>query len=225
MMAGGQWLTGRPGLNPAETIKYLKDISFDGKTPADSAFTGSYPCAVCTGDTATLTVIPEKQSQHINWDEAFRNDDNEGAIVAKVLNENSFAYKATNAQGTLEIPAHDSVYLWVGPVNDDGSDRAIAYYKIDEATGAASAPMSAYRTVTYCDMPKWKNRTHAAAKGKHPMASRCYQMTYTAVPSAAAVSVKPLPLFTNVSFTSAMFMSNGTWISCVYGCCEVGLPD
>ena len=221
--SNGQWLVGPPGKYPDKTIDYLKNkISFDGKTADDSAFTGPYPCSGCPEDPVTLTVVPEKHSLHINWDEAFRNDDTLGVIVAKVVNDNAFPYTP------LQLNAHDSAYMWVGPINNSGNDRAVAYYKINAQTGAATGPINPDRTVTYCDMPKWKGRTHAAAKGQHPMASRCYKVTYEPVSKNAApatASTTPLPLFTNVSFTSAMFRTSGTWISCVYGCCEVGFAE
>jgi hypothetical protein len=221
MASTGQWLKGPPGTDTAATIDYMKNkVKFDGKSAADSAFTGPYPCEGCPQNPAMLTVVPEKQALHINWDEAFRNDDNEGAIVAKVVNENDFPYPP------LQLNAHDSAYMWVGPITASGNDRAVAYYKIDAVTGHASAAINPDRSVTYCDMPKWKGRTHSAAKGEHPMASRCYKVTYEPVPSpVSSASAKPLPLFTNVSFTSAMFRSSGTWISCVYGCCEVGFAN
>lgn len=216
--AAGQWLVGPPGMDTARTIDYMKNkVSFGKKDADDSAYTGPYPCAGCPNDPVTLTVVPEKQAQHINWDEAFRNDENRGAIVAKVVNDNDYPYTP------LQLNGHDSVYMWVGPVTNDGVDRAVAYYKIDAATGKASSAINPNRTVTYCDMADWRGRTHSAAKGQHPMANRCYRVTYEPVPpGTTTASSKPMPLFTNVSFTSAMFLSSGTWISCVYGCCEVG---
>ena len=225
--ANGQWLVGPPGKDTAATIDYLKNkVQFGRKALDDSAYAGAYPCATCTGDTATLWVVPEKQSLHVNWDEAFRNDDTLGVIVAVVINDNSFAYPE------LDLGPGDSAYLWVGPISNDGNDRAVAYYKINPTTGKASAAMKADRSVTYCDMPKWKGRRHAAAKGEHPMASRCYVVTYTPAPprppsatAPANASNNTMPLFTNVSYTSAMFRSSGTWISCVYGCCEVGFAQ
>jgi hypothetical protein len=224
VMANGQWLVGPPGKDPAKTADYLKNkISFGKKEAADSAFSGPYPCATCPGGTANLWVVPEKQSLHVNWDDAFRNDDTLGVIVAKVVNDNPFPYPE------LQLGAKDSAYLWVGPISNDGIDRAIAYYKINAETGEASAPINPDRSVVYCDMPKWKGRTHAAAKGEHPMATRCYEVTYNPSPPRPAptstASARAMPLFTNVSYTSAMFRSSGTWISCVYGCCEVGYAE
>lgn len=224
--SNGQWLVGPPGMDPAATIDYMKNkISFGNKTIADSAFIGPYPCQGCPNDPVMLTVVPEKQAEHINWDEAFRNDENQGAIVAKVVNDNNYPYPP------LTLNAHDSVYMWVGPITNDGVDRAVAYYKIDAQTGTASAAIKPDRSVTYCDMPKWKGRSHSAAKGEHPMASRCYRVTYEPLPPRAApvnvsnASNTSMPLFANVSYTSAMFRTSGTWISCVYGCCEVGFTD
>lgn len=219
--SNGQWLVGPPGMDTAATIAYMKTkVSFGKKDAEDSAFTGPYPCTGCPNDPVTLTIVPEKQAQHINWDEAFRNDENKGAIVAKVVNDNDYPYPP------LQLNAHDSAYMWVGPITNDGVDRAVAYYKIDADRGTASAAISPDRTVTYCDMADWRGRTHSAAKGQHPMANRCYRVTYEPVPPAVSkASNKPMPLFTNVSFTSAMFRSNGTWISCVYGCCEVGFAE
>lgn len=225
--SNGQWLLGPPGRYPDKTIDYLKNkIQFGKKEVADSAYFGSYPCATCPGGAANLWVVPEKQSLNVNWDEAFRNDDTLGVIVAVVINDNAFPYPE------LDLAPNDSAYLWVGPISDDGNSRAVAYYKINPTTGKASAPMQADSSVTYCDVPKWKGRSHAAAKGEHPMASRCYVVTYSPAPprpapaaSGATASIKPMPLFTNVSYTSAMFRSDGTWISCVYGCCEVGFAQ
>jgi hypothetical protein len=219
--AGGQWLVGPPGMTPATTIDYMKNkVSFGRKAADDSAFIGPYPCPGCPNNPVTLTVVPEKQAQHISWDEAFRNDKNKGAIVAKVVNDNDYPYPP------LQLNAHDSAYLWVGPITNDGTDRAVAYYKIDATAGTAVGPINPDRSVVYCDMPNWNNRTHSAAKGQHPMANRCYRVTYEPVPPYAASATKaPMSLFTNVSYTSAMFRSSGTWISCVYGCCEVGYAN
>lgn len=221
--AAGRWLVGFPGKNTAETVNYMTRVKFPGTSNRDTVFTGPYPCteAGCTNPTVDLTVIPEEKAFQIDWDRAFRNEDNEGAIVAMVKNDTDYPYPAYG------LAAHDSTYMWVGPVNADGSQRAVGFYKIDASNGTATAAPATYTSISYCDMPKAKNRSKSAAHGQHPPSNRCFSVNYagSAAASTTNTTAQKLPLFTNVSYTSAMFRSNGTWISCVYGCCEVGYAE
>ncbi len=219
MSAAGRWLVGYPGQNTAETVNYITNrVKFPGTSNRDTVFTGPYPCteAGCTSPTVELTVTPEEKAFQIDWDRAFRNEDNEGAIVAKIKNDTDSPYPA---YGLL---AHDSTYMWVGPVNADGTQRAVGFYKIDASNGTATAAPTTYTAISYCDMKGAKGRSRSAAHGEHPAGGRCFSVNYSASPPATTTTAQKLPLFTNVSYTSAMFRSNGTWISCVYGCCEVG---
>jgi hypothetical protein len=220
MSAAGRWLVGYPGQDTAKTIDYMKDVDFPGTSNKDTVFTGPYPCndAGSTSTTVELTVTPEEKAFQIDWDRAFRNEDGEGALVAMIENKTASPYPAFGSTG------NDTVYAWVGPINADGSDRAVTYYKIDKASGKATAAPTAYRKVTYCDIKGAKKRSKSAAHGEDPDKKHCFTVDYTpaAAAPAANTTAEKLPLFTNVSFTSAMFRSNGTWISCVYGCCEVG---
>ena len=104
----------------------------------------------------------------------------------------------------------------------DGSQRAVGFYKIDASNGTATAAPTTYTAVSYCDMKGAKGRSKSAAHGEHPSGGRCFSVNYSASQPATTTTAQKLPLFTNVSYTSAMFRSSGTWISCVYGCCEVG---
>ena len=217
--AAGRWLVGYPGQNTAETVNYMTRVKFPGASNRDTVFTGPYPCPEpeCTMPNVDLTVTPEEKAFQIDWDRAFRNQDNEGAIVAKIKNDTDSPYPAYG------LAAHDSTYMWVGPINADGSQRAVGFYKIDASNGTATAAPTTYTSISYCNMPR--GRSKSAAHGEHPPSSRCFNVNYS--PSAADTTKKAerLPLFTNVSYTSAMFRSSGTWISCVYGCCEVGYAD
>jgi len=223
MSAAGRWLVGYPGQNTANTVYYMTRVNFPGTSNKDTVFTGPYPCndVGCTSQIVQLTVTPEEKAFQIDWDRAFRNEDNEGAIVARIENTTGSPYPAFGSNG------HDSVYVWVGPINADGSDRAVGFYKINASNGTATAAQTAYRKVTYCDIKNSKHRSKSAAHGEDPDKKHCFSVDYTpaAAAPAANTTAEKLPLFTNVSFTSAMFRSNGTWISCVYGCCEVGYAN
>jgi hypothetical protein len=220
MSAAGRWLVGYPGLNTANTVEYMTNrVKFPGTSNRDTVFTGNYPCneTGCTSTTVELTVTPEEKAFQIDWDRAFRNEDNEGAIVAMIENKSGSPYPAFGSNG------HDTVYVWVGPINNDGSDRAVGFYKINASNGTSTAAPTAYRKVTYCDIKNAKHRSKSAAHGEDPDKKHCFSVDYTpAAKPPENTTAQKLPLFTNVSYTSAMFRSNGTWISCVYGCCEVG---
>lgn len=215
--AAGKWLVGFPGMNTADTKTYMTKVKFGGAGNQDTVYTGPYPCtdAGCTQPTVELTVTPEEKAFQIDWDRAFRNQDNEGAIVAKINNNTDFPYPAYG------LAAHDSTYMWVGPINNDGSSRAVGFYKINAGDGTATAAPKTYTEISYCDMPK--GRTKSAAHGQHPASSRCFKVKYEPEPAPATnTTAQTLPLFTNVSLKSTMFLASGTWISCMYGCCEVG---
>ena len=221
--AAGRWLVGFPGKNKSETVYYMTRVKFPGVSNKDTVFTAPYPCKVtgCTTATVDLTVTPEEKAFQIDWDRAFRNEDNEGAIVAKINNNTDYPYPP------FGLYKKDSVYMWVGPVNDDGSERAVGFYKINASNGDATAAATRYTSVSYCDMPGAKHRSKSSAHDQHPPSSHCFTVNYspTAPSTTTNTTAQKLPLFTNVSYTSAMFRSDGTWISCVYGCCEVGYAE
>lgn len=222
MGQAGRWIAGFPGQNQSLTLYYIKErVSFPGASNQDTVFTGDYPCKKCPGKIASLTVTPEEKAFQIDWNYAFSNDKDEGAIVAKLKNDNGFAVDEYG------LKAHDSVYMYVGPISTDGSERAVAFYNINMGDGSATRAPTIYTTVTYCDMKGSNGRTRSAAHGQHPPSSRCHTTQYPA-PSgaAAATTTAELPsLFRNASFSATMFRSDGTWISCMYGCCEVGFAN
>ena len=223
LSAAGRWLRGYPGQYTAETVNYMERVKFPGTSNRDTVFTGSYTCTApgCTAAMVDLTVIPEEKAFQIDWDRAFRNEDDEGAIVAMVKNDTEYPYPA------FGLAKHDSVYMWVGPINADGSQRAVGFYKINASNGTATAAPATSMSISYCNLPHSQGRSRSAAHGDHPPSNRCFSVNYTPTSSAATTNTtaQKLPLFTNVSFTSAMFRTNGTWISCVYGCCEVGFAN
>jgi hypothetical protein len=219
--AAGRWLVGYPGKNTAETVNYMTRVKFPGTSNRDTVFTGPYPCTVtgCTSATVNLTVTPEEKAFQIDWDRAIRNEDNEGAIVAMITSPTGSAYPPYGLTG------NDTAYMWVGPVNADGSQHAVGFYKINASNGTATAATTTYTTISYCNVPNSKHRSKSSAKGEHPHKDRCFKVDYSGSAQAGPMTAAKLPLFTNVSYTSAMFRSSGTWISCVYGCCEVGYAE
>ena len=209
-------------MNPTDTKDYMDKLKFPGAADGDTVFTGPFVCtgAGCTKDSVNLTVTPEKGSFHINWDEAFRNDENKGAIVAKFTNDTDFDYPP------LQLGKHESAYMWVGPITNDGNDRAVAFYKIN-ADGTAVGPITQDRKIVYCDLKNYKARRKASAKPHHPHASRCYEVTYNPMPPATKMTMSNESLIKKeslIKMVSYQFdaISGGTWISCMYGCCEVG---
>lgn len=211
-LAAPPFLVGPPGANPANTKYYVENtIKFGGKGHADSAYTGPFPCPGCAKAEVNLTVVPEARNYTVDWNYAFRNSKRRGWIVAKIYNADTVDYLP------LELTKGDSAYLWVGPVDSTGSDRAVAYYKIDN-TGHATGPMMPYRKVLYCDNPKWENRRHAAAKGKHEGDGPCYEVSYPGGTASTTTKASISP----VSLTRAMQGRGGAWLSCMYGCCEIG---
>jgi hypothetical protein len=164
----------------------------------------------------TLTIVPEKRSYKVDWEYAFRNTRRHGYIVAKIYNEDDVEFKP------LQIPPGDSIYMWVGPISADGTDRAVAFYKLAADGGVIAGPLMKKHTVVYCDNPKWEDRKHAAAKGEHEGDGPCTERKYPGAPAPAAA--KKVAYF-SASMASTMFVPGGAWLSCVYGCCEVGALD
>lgn len=212
-----KYLVGPPGMDEAATKEYIEDdIDFGGKTKADSAYTGPFDCASCERSPVTLTIVPEEKSYKVDWNYAFRNSKRRGYIVAKIYNDDNVEFKP------LQIPPGDSIYMWVGPISADGVNRAAAFYKIASDGKVIAGPLMAKHTVLYCDNPKWEDRTHAAAKAEHADDGPCYESKYPGAPVPAAAKKVA---YTTVAMTHAMFAPSGAWLSCVYGCCEVGALD
>ena len=193
-------LVGAPTLNVDSTKAYMAAIRFGKKSVADSAFEYPFDCPGCKKSPVKLWVVPEKKAYKVDWPTAFVNNEQRGWIVAEIINSDDVRYDP------LELDPGEIAYQWVGPINDEGTDHAMAYYKIDKATGRATGPMSPVYTIEYCSNKDWKKRTHSAAKQQHPPGETCATKTYPP-------GVKPQ--------AGPLFPPNGTWISCVGGCCQV----
>ena len=216
-LLASNYLVGPPGAHQSNTKYYIEhSIDFGGKTKADSAYTGPFDCATCEKTPVTLTIVPEEKSYKVDWNYAFRNTKRRGYIVAKIFNDDAVEYKP------LKLAAGDSAYLWVGPISADGNDRAVAFYKIASDGKVIDGPMQARRILWYCDNPKWEQRSRAAAKGEHEGDGPCYEVKY---PGGTAPAAAKNIAYHTVSYSNMMLRANGAWLSCVYGCCEVGALD
>jgi hypothetical protein len=195
--AANPGLVGPPTLNADSTKAYLAGLRFEKSTKPerDSAYLDSTA-------TVRLLTVAEKKAFKIDWPTAMVNRENRGWIVAEIINEDTAEYKP------LSLKHGEIAYQWVGPINTDGSDRAVAYYKIDSLTGVASAAMYPIRDITYCNAPRGLSRSKSSAKRQDPYHTDCKSVKY---PGA----LRAVPLYP----------PDGTWISCVGGCCQVQSPD
>jgi hypothetical protein len=190
-------LIGAPTLDRDSTKAYFATLHFDKSTKADRD--SSYFDSTAT---VVLLTVPERKAWKVDWPVAFVNRDNEGWFVAQIINQDTAYYKP------LDLKPGESVYQWVGPIDSTGSDRAVAYYKVNPSTGEATGPISPMRSVTYCTNPDWRKRSKSAAKKNDPYHSACDTKAY-----AGKKALVPF------------YPPDGTWISCVGGCCQVQSPD
>lgn len=198
-----QGLIGPPDANKDSTYDYMHEhVRFGDRTVKDSAYDAQIPCESCTKTPVHMWIVPEKKAYKIDWPTALVNRENRGWIIAEVVNVDNVRYEP------LQLDPNEIAYEWVGPLNSEGTDHAVAFYKINLATGESSGPMSEMRNATYCKNPNWKKRSHSASKEMDPEGEECHAMTF---PNPGTVQAAGTPLFP----------PNGTWISCVGGCCQV----
>lgn len=198
-----QGLIGPPDANKDSTYTYMHNhVRFGNKSLDDSAYDAEIPCESCKKTPVHMWIVPEKKAYKIDWPTALVNRENRGWITAEVVNVDNVRYEP------LQLDPNEIAYEWVGPLNLEGTDHAVAFYKINLSTGESSGPMSPMRNATYCKNPDWKKRSHSAAKQTDPAGEECHAMTF---PNPGTVAAAGTPLFP----------PNGTWISCVGGCCQV----
>jgi len=190
-------MVGPPTMNADSTKAYFAKLQFDHSTKADkdSAYFDSTA-------TVRLLTVAERKAWNVDWQASLDSTARMGFIVAEIINQDTTEYKP------LSLKPGEIAYQWVGPIDSAMTQHAVAYYKIDPSTGVATGPMSPMRMVKYCQNPGWKKRTKSAAKKTDPTHGTCDTKTYPALSNLVP-----------------FYPPDGTWISCVGGCCQVQSPD
>jgi hypothetical protein len=194
-------LVGPPTQDEAATRFYMAAVTWESQD--SSAYEGEFPCEGCGRDPVKLRIVPAQRAYKIDWPTALVNRDNRGWIVAKITNVSDVAFLPLNLQ------PQETAYQWVGPIDNDGTDRGVAFYKIDLSSGSSGAAMAVSHTVEYCTVPDWRRRKNSSAHKDHPTQStKCAKTRFGMVAPVAKL-------------TAARFPGDGTWLSCVGGCCKI----
>jgi hypothetical protein len=195
-------LHGPPGADVTETKDYINNlVDFEPRHEKDSSFVYDFDCENCAKPKIRMWISPEKKAHKVKWEDGLSGSTNVGWIVAAIYNADTDPYVP------LSLQPGETAYLWVGPLNQAGTDHGIAIYKIDKSDGSASAAMMQTKSWKHCVPNTPESRSHAAAHHEHPQNQTCTDEN-TGTPIATALRVGS---------------SVGTWISCTGGCCQVSL--
>jgi len=199
-------LHGPPGAHPAETADYINNlVDFEPRNKKDSSFEYDFDCGNCGKPKIHMWISPETKAHKVKWKDGMSGSTNVGWIVAAIYNADDSAYVP------LSLKHGETAYLWVGPLNDAGTDHGIAFYKINKSDGSASGPMMATKYWQHCVYNTPESRSHAAAHHEHPNGQTCTDENAGDPAGATLMAVGG--------------SSVGTWISCTGGCCQVQLQQ
>ncbi len=206
-------LVGYPGANPDKTKAYLQSLHW----ATDSIVNGPVSCS--TGDdcggasSVNLKILPEANAHLDDISSAFAPGTIGGFIMAIVINVDS-----SHKFGPLDLAPHDTAYLWAGSTKSSG--QLFGFYKINGATGQAhGVARAAYGA--YC--PPTGTRTIPAVHV--PMYQCQTQPIYGSASTASTERITSQALYrlaSNPIFAATMLHTQGLWISCSLGCCQVG---
>ncbi|HUQ18115.1 MAG TPA: hypothetical protein VM099_00770 [Gemmatimonadaceae bacterium] len=202
-------LVGYPGSNPEKTKAYLQSLQF----VTDSIVDGPVTCEAgddCGGAASVrLKILPEANAHRYDIASAFGPGTIGGFILAIVVNTDS-----SHSFGPLSLAPGDTAYLWAGSTQNAG--KVFGFYKIrstGQAEGVAKAASGAYCAASG---PRTKPAVHI------PM----YQCQSTAIYGSSSTVSSPEPrslyrLASNTILAATMLHTQGLWISCSLGCCQV----
>lgn len=201
-------LIGPPGVDAATMAYVTRGVHFDdaknGHVDVKSIATGK-----------VVRFEPEETSDTVNWHDALTDDLTEGGkIVARVSKVRNQLAPELGLNDT-----HEFAYMWVGPLNVAGTERAVAFYTFKKNGEKDGGPYSKFYVITRCaDFSSSRkpyvmlNRNHGSAK--------CSESRGLGAPRGASTAL--LRLASSAAKPTAAFAAGGLWISCSGGCCDVG---
>lgn len=207
-------LVGYPGQNPEKTKAYLQSLHF----VTDSIINGPVACAAgddCGGaDSVNLRILPEANAHRVDVASAFAPGTIGGFIMAMVVNTD-----ASHTFGPLALSPGDTAYLWAGATKSVG--QVFGFYRISGATGQAQgvarAAYGAYcaaagpRTIPAVHIPMYPCQSTPIYGNAQNVNGDERQTPNTLYKMAS-----------NPIFAATMLHTQGLWISCSEGCCQVG---
>jgi hypothetical protein len=200
-----------PGLDTADTKKYVNSLTFDPNHPhqyiVDTLVDGVH-----------LRITPEKKAYQAPWKAAL--SAGPGYIVALIENKDAVTYS------DLDLAANDSAYVWVGEIA--GGARRVAYYRINRVNGTAVFLKRAI-SAGWCSLGESHGDTSAVHLHTTPQCQGGNHSFYayageTDELATRHLNASPYRLASNTNGSNVMVATllhtEGLWISCSSGCCE-----
>lgn len=211
-------LVGYPGQNPEKTKAYLQSLHF----VTDSMINGPVACLAgddCGGaDSVNLRILPEANAHRVDIPSAFAPGTIGGFIMAMVVNTD-----ASHTFGPLALSPGDTAYLWAGATRNVG--KLFGFYRISGATGQAQGVAHAAYGAS-CPTTTAVPRTIPAVHiPMHPCQNTLTPLYGNAQNVNGGERQNPNSLYkmaSNPIFAATMLHTQGLWISCSEGCCQVG---
>ncbi|HUQ18114.1 MAG TPA: hypothetical protein VM099_00765 [Gemmatimonadaceae bacterium] len=201
---------GSPESDPSGMADYVLSVPFgEGVSPSD-VIDQELPCepnaSACGGAaTVRIRIVPSNFAPGVDWNDVLNppaGRSPNGHVVAKFTNmsDNRFA--------PLNLPAHESAYLWIGQAGNSNQRKAVVY----KITSRAATPIKQVRDYKICQKPRTGPAVHL-----YPM----FDCNQGAASTASNQPIAKLAsLFTHESRTP-MLHGSGLWVSCSAGCCQV----
>lgn len=201
---------GSPESDPSGMADYVLSVPFGEGVPPSDVIDQELPCepdaSACGGAAKVrIRIVPSNYAPGVDWSDVLNppaGRSPNGHVVAKFTNmsDNNFA--------PLNLPAHESAYLWIGQAGSSAQRKAVVY----RITAHAAIPIKQVRDYKICQKPRTGPAVHL-----YPMFD-CNQG------AASAALNQPLAklasLFTHESPPPTLHGS-GLWVSCSAGCCQV----
>ena len=203
-----------PG-NNEKTRKYFKDkVHFGGigNQGAVVSFRSS------DGRVLPLQVDPEDRAHEVDWFLAARDSYTGGAIVAKIKNISNGTSTELGLSGR-----NDSVFVWVGPIQDNYAETGVAFYKFDANGNGRRVGSTKYYSVLRCK-DSYNTKPSVSHYVNHDDDNPEVCKLTVLGPTAAQVRAAVPPGVQLASHTTMPIVAayGGLWISCSGGCCDVG---
>ena len=197
---------GVPEARPAEFEIYVQKVGF-GEVAGSEILDDNFACktpANCGGQQSVrLRAAPSNYAADVAWNDALGMG--KGHVVAKVTVVDPVPFDRLN------LTKDDVVYLWVGPLQ---GGRGAALYRV---RNGRATPVYKFAKLTFCKYAI--QQKPAVHRNKPPKCTdtdpKPLQAPAPAGQALASLASRPLRMERNQGFT------DGLWVSCSGGCCEV----
>ena len=196
-------MPGFPTEDQEATRKYLMSIRWASDLPLGDVVDGDL--LDDNNQKRKIRIVPSDAAFGVNWQGSINGTDN-GYFVAKIYNREPGAIAALN------IPAHQTGYLWVGRLN--ATQRGVAIVRVRHDGQATIAKTLSWDN--YCAESHSRSRVELTEGKKCP--ARAGANTSASMPATVTLASNVGP----AAATSSSFLAGlGLWITCSGGCCEV----